>query len=321
MKPKSIASFASRYPVTDETSRNHEKRKSQNKPPRCCTNIADVPSSVSGPMAGNCEEENRNNHMLALVPDDASPTIPSLPVPATSEFSIQNPVSSEPVSNFSVSPEAVHDVPRTSDTVCATSVPVDPGFTEPNAKATPTFKSACHYPGPPKQVLALPNLTGLGAPVSSESAQCVPVPAAPILTEQFRGAPVLSSALGPSTRNAVANHNISVTNNCYSETSSLLPPLSTQEWKISYKKCDKIAKHLDLIDGWKLLASKLQFEIAINWVDQWAKNMNKSPTVLLLEKWMEQSTENNEACFNCLLEALRSMCRKDIADELEDLDD
>ena len=326
MNPKSKASFASTspdvYTAAGETFRNHEKGKSQTKCPSCCTNRADVPSSVSRPMAGNCEEENRNNHMLTLVPDDAGRAFPSVPEPATPESSIQNvakvvpsehddSVSSEPVSSFSVSPEAVLDVSRASDTVCGVSVPDNPGFTEPNSEATPPFESDCHSPIPPEQVLVAPVLTDLG----------VPVPVAPILSEPSHGALILNPGLGPSTRNAIINtYNISVTNNSYGETSSLLPPLSTQEWKVSYENCDQIAKHLDLFEGWKLLASKLQFDKAINWVEQWARNTNKSPTVLLLEKWMEQNTGNNETCFRCLLDALRSMCRNDIADELEDFE-
>ena len=331
-KTRSTASFAhTMYP--DEASRDHRNGKSQNKPLRYRTGSSDLPLSVSGPMATNQDEENENDLTFSSVPHDV---VPEPAAPESSAGNLEELVtsehddtdSSEPVCGVPRSPEIAHDisvtsesvpraveppelvlsgpvpletlcgVPQTPEIVCGASEPSDPAASqpasiEPNFRSSVPFESARHASVsselvPVRTVTSEP---GHGAPVSYETVRYIPVP-------------------------------IAVTNNYYIETSALLPPSSAQKWKVSYEKCLKVAMQLDLYDGWKLLASKLHFDEVIDWVDQWAKNKNTSPTVLLLQKWMiKQNTENDETCFNSLLNAFRAMSRNDIADDLEDLDD
>ena len=69
-----------------------------------------------------------------------------------------------------------------------------------------------------------------------------------------------------------------------------------------------------------MLASKLNCDKAINWVEQYCNNKNASPTIILLEEWMmKHKNDTDEECYNRLINALRGMDRNDIADELEEM--
>ena len=88
-----------------------------------------------------------------------------------------------------------------------------------------------------------------------------------------------------------------------------------------FEKCQIIAQHLDLDEKWKMLASRLKFDRAIDGIEQIASNKGKSPTVILLREWMKsQDKENRATCYQRLIKALQDMGRIDSVDDLEELD-
>ena len=94
---------------------------------------------------------------------------------------------------------------------------------------------------------------------------------------------------------------------------------SGREWKVSYQKCKRIGEHLDFREKWKMLASKLKFDRAIDGVEQWSSNNHASPTETLLREWMlVQKKESRDTCYQGLIKALEDMGRKDIVYDLED---
>ena len=95
---------------------------------------------------------------------------------------------------------------------------------------------------------------------------------------------------------------------------------SAREWEVSYEICKKIGEHLDLHAKWKMLASKLKFDKAIDGVEQLASNNHASPTEILLREWMlAQNKEDRDTCYQRLIIALTDMDRNDIVDDLEDV--
>ena len=77
--------------------------------------------------------------------------------------------------------------------------------------------------------------------------------------------------------------------------------------------------HLDLREKWKMLASKLKFDRAIDGVEQTASISHTSPTVTLLREWMlVQNRESNDTCYQRLIKALKDMDRQDIVDDIVD---
>ena len=84
----------------------------------------------------------------------------------------------------------------------------------------------------------------------------------------------------------------------------------------------RIARYLDLLEKWKMLASKLNFGRAIDAVEKLASNKNESPTMILLREWMlVQTKESKSTCYQRLINALKDMDRNDIIDDLEDFGD
>ena len=110
--------------------------------------------------------------------------------------------------------------------------------------------------------------------------------------------------------------------NQFGNNSSLGLPLDeTHEWVVSYEQICKIGEELDLNDGWKMLASKLKFDIAIDKVSQWSRNRGESSTELLLRVWMKSNEIRQcDDVFERLLNALTAMDRQDIIHRLEDLE-
>ena len=113
-----------------------------------------------------------------------------------------------------------------------------------------------------------------------------------------------------------------VVHNYYSSPENNLVP--GHEWNVSYEKCQRIARDLDLPsirENWKVLASKLKFDRIIDGVEQIASNKGGSPTVILLREWMKsQDKENRDTCYQRLIKALQDMGRIDIVDDLEEID-
>ena len=76
-------------------------------------------------------------------------------------------------------------------------------------------------------------------------------------------------------------------------------------------------KPLDL-DDWKLLASYLKMDSYINGMEAEVKNHRQSPIRLLMDKWWQ--VEGSKADVSLIKQALEKMGRRDILDNLEDVE-
>ena len=99
-----------------------------------------------------------------------------------------------------------------------------------------------------------------------------------------------------------------------------LPLDDIPKWPVSYEQLHTVAQELDSNDGWKMLASKLRIDTAIDRVSQWSRNKGESPTVMMLREWMKsREISQCDDAYQRLLYALTAMGRQDIIDRLEDL--
>ena len=156
-------------------------------------------------------------------------------------------------------------------------------------------------------------------PVSDESVSSETVSNELVCAKPIAVADQTLSNLLPRTAQTFQNATINVVVNYGNHPKPQLNLGPGQEWEVSYEKCKRIGERLDLHENWKMLASKLKFDRAIDGVAQLASNNHTSPTVEMLREWMlVQNKGNRGTCYKLLIKALTDMGRNDIIDDVED---